>query len=147
MNRRQFASGLATLGAAAAVGGTAFSSSRRGMVPMKITDVRVVPVSRYLFVTIHTNEGITGLGESGTWGFLEASGQAIETFKRYLIGQDPFRIEHDCHYRCRSTHFSGAAVMRGLSAIDIAVWDIAGKYFGFACSQLLGGKGGARARR
>ena len=47
---------------------------------MKITDVRTVPVSRYLFVQVLTNEGITGLGESGTWGFLEASEQAIETF-------------------------------------------------------------------
>jgi galactonate dehydratase len=51
---------------------------------MKITDVRTVPVSNYLFVQVVTNEGITGLGESGTWGFLEASAvrNAAETRRR-----------------------------------------------------------------
>ena len=37
---------------------------------MKITDVEVLPVDRYLFVKVHTDAGITGLGESGAWGFL-----------------------------------------------------------------------------
>ncbi|MHC4432088.1 MAG: galactonate dehydratase [Planctomycetota bacterium] len=113
---------------------------------MKITDVRTVPVSRYLFVQVLTNEGITGLGESGTWGFLEASEQAIETFKRYLIGQDPLRIEHHWQYLYRSTHFSGSAIMGALSAIDIALWDIAGKYFNVPCYQLFGGKCRDKAR-
>jgi galactonate dehydratase len=108
--------------------------------PMKITDVQVLPIRSYLFVQIHTNEGISGLGESGAWGFLEASGKAVETFKRYLIGQDPLRIEHHCQYLYRSTHFSGAAIVGALSAIDIALWDIAGKYLGVPCYQLLGGK-------
>ena len=61
---------------------------------MKITDVRTIFVDRYLFVQVYTDEGIVGLGESGAWGYLEASGGAVETFKRYLIGQDPLRIEH-----------------------------------------------------
>jgi galactonate dehydratase len=113
---------------------------------MKITDIRTVPISRYLFVQVFTNEGITGLGESGTWGFLEASEQAIQTFKRYLIGQDPLRIEHHWQYLYRSTHFSGSAIMGALSAIDIALWDIAGKYFGVPCYQLFGGKCRDKAR-
>ncbi|MFH1719884.1 MAG: galactonate dehydratase [Planctomycetota bacterium] len=113
---------------------------------MKITDVRTVPVSHYLFVQVLTNEGITGLGESGTWGFLEASEKAVETFKRYLIGQDPLRIEHHWQYLYRSTHFTGAAIMGALSAIDIALWDIAGKYFGVPCYQLFGGKCRDKAR-
>ena len=61
---------------------------------MKITDIETIHVDRYLYVKIHTDAGITGLGESGTWGFLEASEMAVNTFKRYLIGQDPLRIEH-----------------------------------------------------
>lgn len=108
--------------------------------PMKITDVQVLPIGSYLLVQIHTNEGITGLGESGAWGFLEASGKAVETFKRYLVGQDPLRIEHHWQYLYRSTHFTGAAIVGALSAIDIALWDIAGKYLGVPCYQLLGGK-------
>ena len=113
---------------------------------MKITDVCTIYVDRYLFVQVHTDEGIVGLGESGAWGFLEASGAAVETFKRYLIGQDPLRIEHHWQYMYRWTHFRGAAVMGALSAIDIALWDIMGKYFGVPCYQLMGGKTRDKAR-
>ena len=113
---------------------------------VKIVDIETVPVDRYLFVQVRTDEGITGLGESGAWGYLEASGAAVETFKRYLIGQDPLRIEHHWQYLYRWTHFRGAAIMGALSAIDIALWDIAGKYFGVPCYQLLGGKCRDKAR-
>lgn len=113
---------------------------------MKITDVRVLHIDRYLFVQVHTDAGIVGLGESGTWGYLEASGQVVETFKRYLIGQDPLRIEHHWQYMYRCTHFRGAAIMGALSAIDIALWDIAGKHFGVPVYQLLGGKCRDKAR-
>lgn len=113
---------------------------------MKITDVQTIFVDRYLFVQVYTDEGIVGLGESGAWGYLEASAGAVETFKRYLIGQNPLRIEHHWQYLYRWTHFRGAAIMGALSAIDIALWDIAGKYFGVPTYQLLGGKTRDKAR-
>jgi galactonate dehydratase len=113
---------------------------------MKITRVEVRWVDRYLFVEVHTDEGVVGVGESGAWGFLEASAQAVETFKRYLVGQDPLRIEHHWQYLYRWTHFRGAAIMGALSAIDIALWDIAGKWLGVPCHQLLGGPTRDRAR-
>ena len=113
---------------------------------MQITDVRTIFVDRYLFVEVDTDAGITGLGESGAWGFLEASAGAVETFKRYLIGQDPLRIEHHWQYLYRWSHFRGAAVMGALSAVDIALWDIAGKHFGVPAYQLLGGKVRDKAR-
>lgn len=113
---------------------------------MKITDVKTLLVDQYLFVQIYTDEGITGLGESGAWAFLEASAAAVETFKRYLIGQDPLQIEHHWQYLYRCYHFRGAAIMGALSAIDIALWDISGKYFGVPCYQLLGGKTRHKAR-
>lgn len=56
---------------------------------MKITDVKVLPIDRYLFVEVHTDEGITGLGESDAWGYLEASGEVVKSFRAYLIGKDP----------------------------------------------------------
>ncbi len=140
MNRRQFAQGLAAGSTLLLTDIPAFGATGRGKVPLKITDVQTLFVDSYLFVSISTNEGITGLGESGAWGFLEASEGVVETFKRYLIGQDPLRMEHHWQYLYRSTHFSGAAIMGALSAIDIALWDIAGKYFGVPCYQLLGGK-------
>ena len=113
---------------------------------MKITAVETLFVDRYLFVQVHTDAGITGLGESGAWGFLEASAAAVGTFRRYLIGQDPLRIEHHWQYLYRWSHFRGAAIMGALSAIDIALWDIAGKHFGVPVYQLLGGKCRDRAR-
>ena len=113
---------------------------------MQITDVRTIFVDRYLFVEVDTDAGITGLGESGAWGFLEASAAAVETFKRYLIGQDPLRIEHHWQYLYRWSHFRGAAVMGALSAVDIALWDIAGKHLGVPAYQLLGGKVRDKAR-
>ena len=113
---------------------------------MKITEIETLLIDRYLFVQVHTDAGLVGLGESGAWGFLEASAGAVETFKRYLIGQDPLRIEHHWQYLYRWTHFRGAAIMGALSAIDLALWDIAGKHFDVPCYQLLGGKVRDKAR-
>jgi galactonate dehydratase len=113
---------------------------------MRITDIETIFVDRYLFVQVHTDEGITGLGESGTWGYLEPSAAVVEKWKEYLVGQDPLRIEHHWQYLYRWSHFRGAAIMGALSAIDIALWDIAGKHFGVPCYQLLGGKCRDKAR-
>ena len=55
---------------------------------MQITKVTPLMLDRYLLVHIETDSGITGLGESGAWGFLEASKSAIEKFGRYFIGKD-----------------------------------------------------------
>jgi len=152
MNRRHFATGLTALGALGLSGrkGSGASDTKAAIpkvrIPMKITKIETLPVDRYLFVKVHTNEGITGLGESGAWGFLEASEKVVETFRSYLVGQDPLRIEHHWQYLYRSSHFRGSAIMGALSAVDIALWDIAGKYFGVPCYQLLGGKCRDKAR-
>lgn len=113
---------------------------------MKITDVETLFVDRYLFVKVHTDAGLTGLGESGAWGYLEASAAVLETFKRYLAGQDPRRVEHHWQYLYRRAHFRGAAVMGALSAVDLALWDILGKSLGVPCYALLGGRCRDRVR-
>ncbi|MBM4438202.1 MAG: galactonate dehydratase [Actinobacteria bacterium] len=113
---------------------------------MIVTKVEPLYLDRYLLVRVHTDAGITGLGESGAWGFLEASRAAIEKMGHYLVGQDPLRIEHHWQYIYRWSAFRGAAIMGALSAIDIALWDIAGKHFGAPVYQLLGGRVRARAR-
>ena len=113
---------------------------------MKITEVKPIAMDRYLFVKISTDEGIVGYGESGAWGFLEPSQSAIEKFGQYLIGKDPLLIEHHWQYMYRFSHFRGAAIMGAISALDIALWDIAGKHFGVPVYQLLGGKTRDKAR-
>ncbi len=107
---------------------------------MKITDIQILPANSFLYVKVLTDEGVEGIGESGAWGFLNASAEAVESFKTYLIGQNPLNIEHHWQYMYRCFHFRGAAIMGAISAIDIALWDIAGKYFGVPVYQLLGGK-------
>ena len=94
---------------------------------MKITNVEALPVDKYLFVRIHTDEGIVGVGESGAWVFLESSESAIKKFGQYLLGKDPLLIEHHWQFMYRSSHFRGAAIMGAISALDIAMWDISGK--------------------
>jgi len=107
---------------------------------MRISDIQVILANSFMYVKIFTDEGIDGVGESGAWGFLQASAEAVESFKTYLIGQDPLQIEHHWQYMYRCFHFRGAAVMGAISAIDIALWDIAGKYHNVPVYELVGGK-------
>ena len=113
---------------------------------MKISDVKTISANRFLFVQITTDEGIVGVGESGTWAFQDAAREAVNSFIPYLLGKDPLQIEHHWQYMYRSYHFRGAAIMGAISAIDIALWDIAGKYYNCPVYQLLGGKVRDKAR-
>lgn len=144
MERRKFAKNLLAIGVGTFAGINLLGNTTRSK--LKITDVEILPIDRYLFVKIHTDAGISGLGEAGSWSFLEASAATLEIFKRYLIGKNPLDIEYHWQYIYRSHHFSGAALMGALSAIDIALWDIAGKYFDVPTYQLLGGKTRDKAR-
>lgn len=107
---------------------------------MRITRVEPLLVHSYLLVQVHTDAGLIGLGESGAWAHLEASRAALTKFGDYLVGQDPFRIEHHWNVMYRSSCFRGAAIMGAISAIDVALWDIKGKALGVPVYELLGGK-------
>ncbi len=110
---------------------------------MKITNVECFPVwngrRSFLFVVVDTDEGISGIGESGIGRDLAVQG-VVEHFKPLLIGQDARRIEHLWQVMFRGGFFpankiAGAAI----SAIDIALWDIKGKALGVPMYELLGG--------
>lgn len=107
---------------------------------MKITSLELIPASKYLFLKIHTDSGIWGTGESGAWGYLDGTAAVIKKFEEYLIGKDPFQIEHHWQYLYRSMYFRGSILMSALSAVDIALWDIKGKALGVPVYELLGGK-------
>lgn len=115
---------------------------------MKITDIEVLrmrahaePSNNWLFVRVHTDEGITGIGE-GSLQYKDAALAAeIEAFALYLRGQDPFQIEHIWTSLFRRTTWSGGAVtISAISAIDLALWDIKGKALGVPVYELAGGK-------
>lgn len=115
---------------------------------MKITDLEVVrmqanaePHNNWLFVRIHTDAGITGIGE-GSLQYKDAALSAeLENFGRFLRGKDPFQIEHiwtSLHRRVTWT--GGAVTISAISAIDLALWDIKGKALGVPVYELIGGK-------
>lgn len=110
------------------------------MIKLKITNIRLKWASKYLFVFVDTDEGFTGIGEVGVWGFLPAAAEIINSFKSYLIGKDPFLIEDHWNFLYRSMYFRGSLILSALSAIDIALWDIKGKALNVPIYELLGGK-------
>lgn len=113
---------------------------------MKITRVRPIFADRFLFVEVETDAGLTGTGESGAWGHLEASAAAMEKFGEYLLGKDPSHIELHWQTMHRFAHFQGAAISGAISAIDIALWDITGQALDKPIHALLGGPTRTSAR-
>ena len=107
---------------------------------MRITEVTPIPADKYLFVRVRTDTGLVGYGESHAWAFHAATARIIEQFADYLVGQDPFRIEHHWQYLYRAFHFRGSSIMGALSAVDIALWDLKGKALGVPVHELLGGQ-------
>jgi galactonate dehydratase len=113
---------------------------------MKITKVEPILADRFLFARIETDAGISGIGESGAWGHVEASAAAIRKFGEYLVGKPAGDIEHHWNVMQRAHHFTGAAITGAISALDIALWDIKGKRLGVPIYELLGGAIRRKAR-
>ncbi len=91
-------------------------------------------------VRLTTDSGLTGVGQTACWGYPEAVDQIVKAFQRYLIGQDPLRIEHHWQHLYRMSPFRGTALAGAISAVDIALWDIKGKHFQAPIWELLGGR-------
>ena len=112
---------------------------------MKITNIEAYPVwggqRNFLFVVVDTDEGISGVGETGITGRELAIMGAIEHFKELLIGMDPGRIEHIWQFLFRGGFFPAQRILTAaMAAIDIALWDIKGKALGVPIYELFGGK-------
>jgi len=108
---------------------------------MKITKLETVFVKpRWLFLKMHTDEGITGLGEPVVEGRSQTVAAAVHEIGRYLIGQDPTRIEHHWQAIYRGQFYRGGPVLTSaLSGIEQAMWDITGKWLGVPVYKLMGG--------
>ena len=111
---------------------------------MKVTRVETIRVSRFTYVKVETDEGITGIGElhpaSGTGGtpFLPIAG--VKYCAEYLVGKDPLQIERHWQHMFRRCLFRGGAdAMAAIGTLDIALWDIKGKALGKPVYELLGG--------
>jgi L-alanine-DL-glutamate epimerase-like enolase superfamily enzyme len=157
MDRRKFVlkSAAGTLGLFALGTGEPFRSAAMTALPdLTITKIDIVRFSpglrvagagvQWMWLRLHTSEGIIGTGE--TYPFNEASASAIKDLQWHswagkLIGTNPLEIEQTWEriYRQNAFHVSGGAEMRALSAINIAQWDIMGQATKMPLYQLLGG--------
>lgn len=106
----------------------------------KIETIRVEEHPNLLWVKIHTDEGLYGLGET-FYGAAAVEAHIHEVFASRLIGKDPLAVDAISKSLAGYLGFrSSGAEMRAASAIDIALWDLFGKYTGQPIWQLLGGK-------
>ncbi|HUJ23429.1 MAG TPA: mandelate racemase/muconate lactonizing enzyme family protein [Bryobacteraceae bacterium] len=117
---------------------------------MRITAIETIRLSRgitvhagpirWLWVRVYTDSGLTGLGE--TYPQPEAESAIIhQALAPVLVGRDPLSIDRLWADMFQAVSYSGwaGAEMRAISAIDIALWDLAGKAAGAPIYQLLGG--------
>lgn len=111
-----------------------------------VETIRLVKRANLLWVRLHTDEGMTGLGE--TWfGAATAEADVHDRIAPLLLGEDPARIEAlNRKMRPYVGFFGTSAEIRALSACDVALWDIAGKCAGKPIYALLGGATRERVR-
>lgn len=110
---------------------------------MKITEIETIRLDDHpqsLWVRVHTDDGLTGLGE--TWfGAGPVEADIHERIADQVLGQDPARIQYLNQRMQPYAGFTGTGVeLRALSAIDVALWDIAGKAANAPMCDLLGGR-------
>ena len=118
---------------------------------MKITDIRTFHANdgqrNNIFLEIHTDEEITGVGEAYSIGPDRSVISMVKEMKSWFIGQDPSRIEWLLERAKNTMRFPlGQVAWSAISGIDIALWDIAGKASGVPVYSLLGGKTRDRVR-
>lgn len=92
-----------------------------------------------VIVQVHTDEGIDGIGEA-FHSLDEPIAGAVEKFTRSLVGRDPTEVQRNWQRVFRGLRYQlGTAELAALSAIEQAMWDIAGKAAGLPVYKLLGG--------
>ncbi|MFD8644299.1 mandelate racemase/muconate lactonizing enzyme family protein [Streptomyces zaomyceticus] len=112
---------------------------------MRITGITThvvgTPWRNLTYVLVHTDEGLTGVGETRMLGRTDALvGYLREAEVNHIAGSDPFAVE-DLVRRMKYGDFgrAGEIVMSGVAVVEMACWDIKGKALGVPVWQLLGG--------
>ncbi len=102
-----------------------------------------IAVAHAALVQIHTDDGLTGLGDTyaGGWFYPVAAKALLEHFEPLLVGEDPRNVARLAHGLWARSQYWGrvGAAVNAISAIENALWDIAGKARGVPVWQLLGG--------
>ena len=107
---------------------------------IRITGVKTYWVGPIVYVKIETNHGISG------WGDLKGvdprpARVLVQSLFELIDGENPTRIEHIWQklYRAHRNMRGGALMVHTIAAIDIALWDLAGKLWNVPVYRLLGG--------
>ena len=110
---------------------------------MKITEIKSFLLSHprdLHIVKVETDAGIYGLGEAGCSTREFGQEGVLKHFREFLVGMDPMQIEHIWQTLYRSAYYEGGRILTAaIAAIDMALYDIAGKALGVPTYQLLGG--------
>jgi len=115
-----------------------FDGEKEAIRITKLETFKVKP--RFLFLKVHTDQGITGLGEPITEGRADTCAAAIKEMEPYLIGKDARNIIHHWQALYRHSFYRGGPILTSaLSGLDQALWDIKGKALGVPVYELLGG--------
>ncbi len=115
---------------------------------LRITKLETFLVQpRWLFLKVHTDAGIVGLGEPILEGRAETCVAAVKELEDYLIGKDPRPVAHHWQAMYRHAFYRGGPILTSaLSGVDMALWDIKGKALGVPVHELLGGPTRTRIR-
>jgi L-alanine-DL-glutamate epimerase-like enolase superfamily enzyme len=113
-----------------------------GVADVKVTAVETVrpqAQSNLCFVRLHTDTGLTGLGES-FYGARTVEAYIHETVAPLLLGMDDPSPQHVATLLTPYVGYQGSgAEQRGNGAVDVALWDLIGHTTGLPLARLLGG--------
>ena len=117
---------------------SSFDGEREAIKITRLETFKVKP--RFLFLKVHTDQGIVGLGEPITEGRADTCAAAIKEMESYLIGKDARKIMHHWQAIYRHSFYRGGPILTSaLSGLEQALWDIKGKALGVPIYELLGG--------
>lgn len=147
MLRRQFLSSIL----APAAGLAQAVHERARPLHLKITGLKTFIVhagsTNWAFCQVLTDQGLTGLGEGSITSKEATLAAAIMDNERWLLGRDPTDIEGIWQTLYRAPRWRGGPILNSaISAIEIALWDIAGQALGVPIYKLLGGAARQRIR-
>jgi L-alanine-DL-glutamate epimerase-like enolase superfamily enzyme len=124
------------------------------IISVEIYDIHIeeLPIWHPILIRVNTDAGISGVGEVGLaygTGHSAGVGMVQNLAESFMLGADPFKIEHLWERMFRGSFWAkggGPVVYGGMSALDIALWDIKGKALNVPVYELLGGKTNEKLR-
>jgi galactonate dehydratase len=145
ISRRKALTALGLAGSLA-IPSTSFANPEPRLFPVDRTKVKITKLEtflvkpRWVFLKIHTDAGVVGLGEPLLEGRALTIQTAIKELEPYLLGKDPRDITHHWQAIYRHAFYKGGPILTSaLSGIDHALWDIKGKMLNVPVYELLGG--------